>query len=151
MMAMRHYWFKGHSGGLSMRTKRVLGLVGACLLLAAMPALAHHSFKAQYDESQMVTVSGTVTKVSWRNPHVLVFVDVKDDAGKVANWEMELASPNGLMRQGWKLDSLKQGDQVTVSGFPAKDGSHVANARKVILSGHGQMFEAAPESASPSK
>jgi hypothetical protein len=134
-----------------MRTKRVLWVAGASLLLAAMPALAHHSFKAQYDESQMVTVSGTVTKVSWRNPHVLVFVDVKDDAGKVANWQMELASPNGLMRQGWKLDSVKQGDQVTVSGFRARDGSNVANARKVILSGHGQMFAATPEDTGPSK
>jgi hypothetical protein len=133
-----------------MRTKRVLWVVVVGLLLAALPALAHHSFKAQYDESQMITVSGTVTKVNWRNPHVLVFVDVKDDAGKVANWEMELASPNGLMRQGWKLDSLKQGDQVTVSGFRARDGSNAANARKVILSGHGQLFAAA-DSTSPNK
>jgi len=134
-----------------MRTKRVLWVAGAGLLLAAMPLPAHHSFNAQYDESQLVTVNGTVTKVTWKNPHVLVFVQAKDNTGKVANWQMELASPNGLMRQGWKLDSLKQGDQVTVSGFRARDGSNVANARRVFLSGHGQMFAAAPDDAGRSK
>ena len=130
-----------------MRTRQVLRLAGAGLLLAAMPLVAHHSFNAQYDDGQLVTVSGTVTKVTWKNPHVLVFVDSKDNAGKVANWQMELASPNNLMRQGWKLDSLKQGDQVTVSGYRARDGSHAANARRVLLSGHGQVFAASPDDA----
>jgi len=101
--------------------------------LAACPLVAHHSFKAQYDETQLITLTGTVTKVIWNNPHVLMYLDVKDDKGKVANWELELASPNGLMSQGWKVDSLKPGDEVSVSGFRARDGSNMANIRKVTL------------------
>ncbi|HSR06590.1 MAG TPA: DUF6152 family protein [Bryobacteraceae bacterium] len=118
-----------------MNIRRIFGIATAGLLLVAMPVLAHHSFQAEYDENKLVTVNGTVTKVAWINPHVMLNVDVRDDSGKVANWEMELASPNGLLRQGWKLDSLKPGDQVTVSGYAARDGSHLVNARRVILGG----------------
>ena len=118
-----------------MNIRRSFGIATAGLLLVAMPALAHHSFQAEYDENKLVTVNGTVTKVAWTNPHVMLNVDVRDDRGNVANWEMELASPNGLLRQGWKLDSLKPGDQVTVSGYAARDGSHLINARRVILGG----------------
>lgn len=106
------------------------------LLLAALPVLAHHSFKAQYDESQPVTLKGTVTKITWNNPHVRMSLDVKDDQGKVVSWELELASPNGLISQGWKVDSIKPGDQVSVSGFRARDGSNMANIRKVVLDPH---------------
>jgi len=116
-------------------SRRSFGIATAGLLLVAMPAFAHHSFQAEYDENKLVTVNGTVTKVAWTNPHVMLNVDVRDDRGNVANWEMELASPNGLLRQGWKLDSLKPGDQVTVSGYAARDGSHLINARRVILGG----------------
>jgi len=115
------------------KTKRLL--IAAGLLFAAIPILAHHSFRAEYVETQTVTVTGTVTKVSWSNPHVMLDMNVKDDSGKLANWKMELASPNGLMRQGWKVDSLKPGDRVAVSGYAARDGSHLMNARKVILGG----------------
>jgi hypothetical protein len=116
-----------------MRTKRPVLLATFSLLVAALPVLAHHSFKAQYDESQPITLKGRVTKIDWNNPHVLMYLDVKDDQGKVANWELELASPNGLMSQGWKVDSLKPGEQVSVNGFRARDGSNMANIRKVIL------------------
>jgi DNA replicative helicase MCM subunit Mcm2 (Cdc46/Mcm family) len=110
-----------------------------------MPLLAHHSFSAQYDDNQLVRVNGTVTKVSWSNPHVIVFVDAKDDAGKVANWQMELASPNGLMRQGWKLDSVRKGDQVTITGFRARNGSDKASALRILLRANGQMFATSPD------
>jgi len=123
------------TGGASVNIRRGFGIATAGLLLVAMPVLAHHSFQAEYDENKLVTVNGTVTKVAWTNPHVMLNVDVRDDRGNVANWEMELASPNGLLRQGWKLDSLKPGDQVTVSGYAARDGSHLINARRVILGG----------------
>ena len=116
-----------------MNIRRGFGIATAGLLLVAMPVLAHHSFQAEYDENKLVTVNGTVTKVAWTNPHVMLNVDVRDDRGNVANWEMELASPNGLLRQGWKLDSVKPGDQVTESGYAARDGSHLVNARRVIL------------------
>ncbi len=119
-----------------MRTKALVLLATAGLLMAALPALAHHSFRAQYDETMPVTLKGTITKITWNNPHVLMFLNVKDDAGKVAKWQLELASPNGLLSQGWKVDSLKPGDQVSASGFRARDGSNMANIRKVTLEAH---------------
>jgi uncharacterized protein DUF6152 len=116
-----------------MTARRVVLFVGAGLLLAAMPVLAHHSFKAEYDDNHPITLTGTVTKVIWKNPHVMLYLDVKDEAGKVANWELELNSPNMLMSQGWKVDSLKPGDQLTANGFPAKNGEYVASIRKITL------------------
>ena len=118
-----------------MSFQQSLRIAAAGFLLAALPVLAHHSFQAEYDENKVVTVNGKVTKVAWTNPHVILHMDVRDDSGQLANWQMELASPNGLLRQGWKLDSLKPGDQVTVSGYAARDGSHLLNARRVVLGG----------------
>jgi hypothetical protein len=112
---------------------------GLGLLLAAVPVLAHHSFKAEFDESTPITLSGTVAKVNWKNPHVRLFVDVKDEGGKVTNWELELSSPNGLLTQGWKVDSLKPGDQVTVTGYRAREsGKYLLNARKISLGAAGK-------------
>lgn len=108
--------------------------------LAAMPALAHHSFAAEYDNKKPVDLTGTVTKVEWMNPHARFYLDVKDDSGKVTNWEFELGSPNGLMRQGWTRNSMKIGDVVSVQGSLAKDGSNLANARTVKLSDGKKLF-----------
>lgn len=116
-----------------MGIQRIVLRAAAGLWLAALPILAHHSFMAEYDETRLITLSGTVTKVSWKNPHVTMNLDVKDESGKVTNWELELASPNGLLSQGWKVDSLKQGTRVVVTGFGARNGSHLANARKVVI------------------
>ena len=92
------------------------------LLVAAMPLLAHHSFAAEYDDKKPVSIKGTVTKVEWANPHIWFYVDVKDAVGKVEHWQCEGGPPNMLVRQGWKKDSLKPGDEVSVEGFRAKDG-----------------------------
>jgi hypothetical protein len=108
--------------------------------LAAMPALAHHSFAAEYDNKKPVDLTGTVTKVEWMNPHARFYLDVKDDKGTVTNWEFELGSPNGLMRQGWTRNSMKIGDSVSVQGSLAKDGSNLANARTVKLSDGKKLF-----------
>jgi hypothetical protein len=117
-------------------------LCGLAIVLgaAAVPALAHHSFAAEYDSAKPVTLTGTVTKVEWMNPHARFYLDVKDDAGKVTNWEFELGSPNGLMRRGWTRNSLKEGDTITVAGSLAKDGSKLANARTVKLSDGREVF-----------
>jgi len=108
--------------------------------LAAMPALAHHSFAAEYDNKKPIDLTGTVTKVEWMNPHARFYLDVKDDKGTVTNWEFELGSPNGLMRQGWTRNSMKIGDSVSVQGSLAKDGSNLANARTVKLSDGKKLF-----------
>ena len=109
--------------------------------VAAMPALAHHSFAAEYDNKKPVDLTGTVTKVEWMNPHARFYLDVKDEAtGKVTNWEFELGSPNGLMRQGWTRNSMKIGDTINVQGSLAKDGSNLANARTVKLTDGRRLF-----------
>jgi hypothetical protein len=123
-----------------MRTKLIGWAASLGLLLAALPALAHHSFQAEYDADKPVTLKGTVTRVEWTNPHARFYVDVKDDSGKVTNWNFELASPNGLMRQGWTRHSLKVGDVVSVTGAMAKDGSNMANARTVTLADGRKVF-----------
>jgi hypothetical protein len=116
-----------------MRATKAILVTGFAVLLGALPLPGHHSFKAQYDEKRPIELNGTVTRVDWHNPHVRFFIDVKDESGKVTNWELELGSPNGLMIQGWRIDSLKPGERVTVDGFPARDGSNLASARKVTL------------------
>jgi Family of unknown function (DUF6152) len=105
------------------------------LALAAMalPLSAHHSFDAEYDRTKSRDFQGTVTKVEWMNPHARFYMDVKGADGKVANWEFELGSPNGLMRSGWTRNSIKIGDVIKCSGNLAKDGSNLANARNLTL------------------
>lgn len=109
--------------------------------LLALPAAAHHSFPAQYDAGQPVTLTGTVTNVEWMNPHMLFYIDVEDEkTGEVVNWTLEMGSPNSLMRLGWTRDSMKPGDIVTVEGSRARDGSPLVNTRSVILAKTGRKL-----------
>lgn len=124
-------------------------LVAGVALLAPAAALAHHSFAAEYDVKKPVTLKGTVTKVEWTNPHARFYLDVKDETGEVTNWNLELASPNVLTRQGWSRHSLKVGDVVTVEGSQAKDGSEMANARSVILADGRKVFAFSASEAPP--
>jgi hypothetical protein len=123
-----------------MRAKFYVFVASLGLLATAAPIMAHHSFTAEYDATKPVTLTGSVTKVEWMNPHARFYIDVKDDAGAVTNWELELGSPNALMRLGWTRNSLKPGEQVTVEGSLAKDGSKLANARKVTLADGKKVF-----------
>jgi hypothetical protein len=113
---------------------------GVCFATMALPALAHHSFATQYDADAPVTLTGVVTMVEWTNPHARFYIDVEDENGQVVNWNLELASPNVLRRNGWLRNSLTAGDVVTVEGSRARDGSRMANARTVNLANGERVF-----------
>jgi hypothetical protein len=131
--------------------KTILGVLAGVGFMLAVPAFAHHSFAAEYDSTKPMTATGEVTKVEWMNPHARFYVDVKDEGGKVTNWEFELGSPNGLMRQGWTRNSLKVGDMISVEGYMAKDGSKLANARTVKLSDGRKVFAGSTTDGGPTK
>ncbi len=114
-------------------------VVGVVVALAPSVA-AHHSFAAEYDANKPLTLKGTVSKVEWTNPHARFYVDVKDAKGVKTTWNLELASPNVLRRNGWKRDTLSVGDEVVVEGSAAKDGSKMANARAVNLANGKRVF-----------
>jgi hypothetical protein len=122
---------------------KIVGNVLAALgvaVAAAGPVSAHHSFAAQYDANSPVTLKGVVTKVEWMNPHARFYINVTDADGKVANWNLELASPNYLKRAGWSSTSLKEGDEVTVEGSLARSGANMANARLVTFPDGTRVF-----------
>ena len=109
----------------------------AGMLAASYPASAHHSFAAEFDNSKKMKLDGVVTKVEWSNPHVWIYLNVKDADGKVTNWGAELGPPHGLQGSGWRRETLKVGDQISVDGFLAKNGSSRVNARSVTLGSTG--------------
>jgi len=124
---------------MKLRVCSLLSL-GAGLLAVALPAAAHHSFPAQYDIEKPITLTAKVTKVEWTNPHIFIYADVTGDDGAVVSWTFEMGGPNALIRQGWKRDSLKPDDIVTIDGSLARDGSRLVNARSVVMVATGQKM-----------
>jgi len=123
-----------------MRTRLAIVVMCAAALAASERALAHHSFAAEFDETKPVKLTGTVTKVEWANPHIWFFMDVKNQDGSTTNWGFEMGGTGQLVRAGWKRDSMKLGDVVTVEARRARDGSNRANAQTVVLNNTGQRL-----------
>ena len=119
---------------------RTLFTVAGLTWAGATAVQAHHSFAAEYDRDRTITVTGVVQKLEWTNPHARIYVEGKDEKGKLQVWDFELGPPNGLMRNGWNRNSLKQGHQVVVEGFRSKLSDKVANARTVKLPDGRQVF-----------
>jgi hypothetical protein len=117
-----------------------LALIALAAAFGAASVQAHHSFSAEYDRDKPITLTGTVTRLEWTNPHARVYIDVADEQGEVVNWDFELGPPNGLMRLGWNRNSLKAGHVVTIDGFMSKSEARVANARSVRLEDGRQVF-----------
>jgi len=132
-----------------MRVKLGLLVAGIGILVSATPVFAHHSFAAEYDDKKPITLKGTVTKVEWMNPHIWVYVATKEDSGKSAIWQCEGGPPNSLTRSGWSKSALKEGDQVTIEGFRAKDGTNTCNSRSVTLPDGRKVFAGSPDDNGP--
>ena len=118
-----------------------VSMVVVVLLIASFPVSAHHSFAAEFDSEQPVKLQGTVIEVEWVNPHAWIHITVQGEGGP-ARWATELGSPNLLMRNGWRSDSLEPGDEVIITGHRARDGSLLANARTVRLADGERIFNA---------
>ena len=120
----------------------LLSAMAAALLMACGSALAHHG-SAAYDMTKPLTLTGTVTDFEFIQPHPLISLDVKDESGNIVKWSVEMTSPNHLVRYGWNSKKLKPGDEITVTGFPAKNGLKVLNLRKISLAS-GQAIPLGP-------
>ena len=132
-----------------MRMIAVIVTASVVLLSWGTPARAHHSFAAQYDATKHVELKGVVTKVEWTNPHARFYIDVKNDRGDVTNWNFEIASPNVLIRNGWKPNTLKVGDSIAVVGYLAR--SQPASGPKMAIASGVTSADGTKLFASPNK
>ena len=114
----------------------ILGL----LVVTVVPLFAHHSFAAEFDINAPITLTGVVTKIEWINPHVFFYMDVRDQTGTVVSWTCQIGSPSALLDRGWKRESLKAGDSITVRAYRARSGANFANARLVELADGRSVF-----------
>jgi hypothetical protein len=126
-----------------MRARSASFVLSYVVLLTGTGA-AHHSFSAEFDSRQPFKMAGTVTRLEWTNPHVYVYVAVKEDTSDAVIWTMELPSPNHLARHGWTRQALRVGEQVVVEGSLAKDGSRTGNARTIVRTENGSRVFTAP-------
>jgi len=120
---------KAHVGGLAI-----------ALMTTSFPVLAHHSFSAEFDAQKRISLKGTVAKVEWMNPHIWIYLDVKDEKGTPARWQCEGGPPNTLTRNGWTKDALKEGDAISIDGTLSKDGSRTCNATSINLPDGRRVF-----------
>jgi DNA/RNA endonuclease YhcR with UshA esterase domain len=134
-----------------MRARQFVAAFTGALLLGAMtqPPAAHHSFAAEFDVNQPVTLRGTITRMEWINPHAWLHVDVKNDDGSTTAWMIEGATPNTLLRRGFTREAVKAGTEITVVGYRAKNGANRANGRDLILPDGSRLFMSSPDTGAP--
>ncbi len=123
--------------------------VGLSVLASTSPASGHHSFAAEYDADKPVKLTGTVAKLDWRNPHIWVYLDVRDDRGDLVRWQCEGGSPSSLRRQGWRKEDVPLGESLTIDGYLAKDGTHTCNSRTWTLHDGQRVFAGSSGPGSP--
>src|SRR5215211_7734051 len=132
-----------------MRPSLAALLVALALCAATMPALAHHSFAAEFDANKPIKLQGTVTKVEWINPHTWIHIDVKKADGTIEKWMVEGGAPNALLRRGWNKTSLPAGTEIVVEGFQAKDGAMRANGRDITFPDGRKLFVGSSGTGAP--
>jgi hypothetical protein len=113
-----------------MRSKRSFLIAAVCLLLMSTTALAHHALEAQFNTKETIALTGAVKRIDWSNPHVRLYIEVKDESSAVT-WEVDMGSPNMQLAAGWKIDTYRNGDLVRVEAYPARNGSKVAYGKKI--------------------
>ncbi len=130
--------------------RKVLSVVaGVLAAAAALPALAHHSFAAEFDAAKPVKLEGVVTSMEWINPHSWIHLDVTTPTGEVQHWMVEGGAPNALLRRGWNRNSLPKGTKIMVQGFQAKDGSMRANGRDITFADGSKLFVGSSGTGAP--
>jgi hypothetical protein len=132
-----------------MRMLSVVTLAAAALAASAAPVAGHHAFAAEFDANKPITLKGVVTKMEWVNPHMWMYVDVKDASGNVVTWAVEGGAPNALFRRGFRKDSLPVGIEVTVEGYLAKSGKPVVNGRNVTYPDGTKLFMGSSGTGAP--
>ena len=132
-----------------MHAKVALLAAAAGLAFTSTSLRAHHSFAAEFDAQQPVTLKGTVVQMDWVNPHSWIHVDVKNDDGTVTRWMVEGGTPNTLFRRGFTKDSVKAGTEITVEGYRAKNGANRANGRDLILADGKRLFMGSSGTGAP--
>jgi hypothetical protein len=123
-----------------MRPKFLLALAILSVVVSVAPVWGHHSFAAEYDSKQLITLKGVLTKVEWTNPHIYFYIDVKDASGSVTNWALEGYPPNTLKRTGFTKDDFKVGEEITVTAYKSKDGTNTGAGREVTFGDGTKKF-----------
>jgi|SRR5579871_2127638 len=123
-----------------MRIKFPAAIAAFGFLLLVAPVWAHHSFAAEYDGKDLITLHGTISKVEWTNPHIYIYLDVKDASGKVTTWALEGYPPNTLKRTGFPREILKIGDEITATAYKSKDGSNTGAGREITFPDGSKKF-----------